>query len=137
PALAIYTNVADGPEPSPRGLASDLIAARSRAILVIDNCPKDTHRQLSEIVRTTGSTISVITVEYDIREDHPEGTDVFSLETSSLPLIEKLVRNRFPNISQVDAQTIAGYSGGNARIALTLAGTLNKNETVAGLAEAE
>ncbi|XIA64482.1 hypothetical protein ACFIOY_37500 [Bradyrhizobium sp. TZ2] len=137
PALAIYTNVADGPEPSPRGLASDLIAARSRAILVIDNCPKDTHRQLSEIVRTTGSTISVITVEYDIREDRPEGTDVFSPETSSLPLIEKLVRIRFPNISQVDAQTIAGYSGGNARIALTLAGTLKKNETVAGLAEAE
>jgi hypothetical protein len=137
PALAIYTNVADGPDPSPRGLASDLIAARSRAILVIDNCPPDTHRQLSEIVRTAGSTVSVITVEYDIREDQPEGTDVFSLETSSLPLIEKLVRNRFPNISQVDAQTIAGYSGGNARIALTLAGTLKKNETVAGLAEAE
>jgi hypothetical protein len=62
---------------------------------------------------------------------------VFSLETSSLPLIEKLVRNRFPYISQVDAHTIAAYSGGNARIALTLAGTLKKNETVAGLAEAE
>jgi hypothetical protein len=136
-ALAIYTNAADGPEPSPRGLASDLIAARSSAILVIDNCPRDTHRQLSEIVRTPGSTVSVITVEYDIREDQPEGTEVFSLETSSLPLIEKLVRNRFPNISQVNAQTIAKFSGGNARIALTLAGTLKKNETVAGLAEAE
>jgi hypothetical protein len=136
-ALAIYTNVADGPEPSPRGLASDLIAARKRAILVIDNCTPETHRQLSEIVRTAGSTVSVITVEYDIREDRPEGTDVFSLETSSLPLIENLVRNRFKNISQVDAQTIAGYSGGNARIALTLAATLKKNETVAGLAEAE
>jgi hypothetical protein len=137
PALAIYTNVADGPEPSPRGLASDLIAARSRAILVIDNCPPETHRQLSEIVRSAGSSVSVITVEYDIREDQPEGTDVFSVETSSPALIEKLVRNRFSNISQVDAQTIAGFSGGNARIALTLAGTLKKNETVAGLAEAE
>jgi hypothetical protein len=100
PALAIYTNVADGPDPSPRGLASDLIAARSRAILVIDNCPPNTRRQLSETVRAAGSTVSVITVEYDIREDQPEGTDVFSLETSSLPLIEKLVRNRFPNISK-------------------------------------
>jgi hypothetical protein len=137
PTLAIYTNVADGPEPSPRGLASDLIAARSRAILVIDNCPPNTHRQLSEIVRRADSTVSVITVEYDIRDDQPEGTDVFSLETSSLPLIEKLVRNRFPYISHVDAHTIAAYSGGNARIALTLAGTLKKNETVAGLAEAE
>jgi hypothetical protein len=130
PALAIYTNVAEGPDPSPRGLASDLIAARNRAILVIDNCPPSTHRQLSEIVRAAASTVSVITVEYDIREDQPEGTDVFSLETSSLPLIEKLVRNRYPNISQVDAHTIADYSGGNARIAL-------KDETVTGLAEAE
>jgi hypothetical protein len=87
PSLAIYTDVACGPVPQPGGLASDLIAGRTPAILIIDNCPPDIHRQLSEIVRSAGSTVSVITVEYDIREDQPEGTDVFALDTSSLPLI--------------------------------------------------
>jgi hypothetical protein len=137
PSLAIYTDVAEGPNPQPAGLASDLIAGRMSAILVIDNCPPDIHRRLSDIARSAGTTVSVITVEYDIREDQPEGTDVFALDTSSLSLIETLVSKRSPGLSQIDARTIAEFSGGNARVALALAGTVAKNETVAGLSDEE
>jgi hypothetical protein len=137
PSLAVYTDVADGPDPQPGLLASDLIASGTGAILVIDNCPPTIHRQLAEIVRSAGTTLSVITVEYDIREDQPEGTDVFTLDTSSPELIEKLIQKRFPDLSQIDRKTIADSSGGNARVALALAGTVGKNETVAGLSDAE
>lgn len=135
PSLAIYANMADDPDPQPVGLASDLIASQTRAILVVDNCPPDLHRRLSEACRARGSLLSLVTVEYDIRDDDPEETDVFRLEPSSIGLIEKLVRERFKSISQVDAKTIATFSGGNARIALALAGTIGKNETVAGLTD--
>lgn len=137
PSLAVYTDISDNPDPQPTLLASDLIAAGSRAILVIDNCPPATHRQLAEIVRQAGTSISVITVEYDIREDQPEGTDVFELDASSPELIEKLIERQFPNLSDIDRKTIAESSGGNARVALALAGTVKKNETVAGLSDAE
>lgn len=112
PSLAIYTDVAEGPVPQPVGLASDLIGLGNRAILVIDNCPPDLHRQLSDIVQSNPATMSVLTVEYDIREDQPEGTDVFVLETSSLSLIETLVSRRFPSLSEVDCRSIAEFSGG-------------------------
>ena len=137
PSLAAYTDVAEAPDPQPAGLASDLIAGRTPAILVIDNCPPEIHRQLSNIARSAGTTISVITVEYDIREDQPEGTEVFALATFSLALIKTLVSKRFPDLSQIDARTIAEFSGGNARVALALAGTVLKNEKVAGLGDAE
>ena len=137
PSRAIYTNVAEGPDPQPAGLASDLVATRTPAILVIDNCPSDLHRQLSEIARSSGTSVSVITVEYDIRDDQPEGTDVFTLETSSLTLIETLVSKRYPTLSQIDARTVAEFSGGNARVALALAATVGKNETIAGLSDAD
>jgi hypothetical protein len=91
PSLAYYTNVAEDPNPPPVGLASDLIAAGRRGILVIDNCPSELHGELAKVARAANSTISVITVEYDIRDDQPEGTDVFVLDSSSLSLIEKLV----------------------------------------------
>lgn len=135
PTLAVYTDIAESPVPQATVLAANLIAAHSRAILVIDNCPPDIHRQLSEVARVADTTISVITIEYDIRDDQPEGTDVFSLATSSLSLIEALVSRRFPNLSQVDARTIAEFSGGNARIAIALAGTVANNETIAGLSD--
>jgi hypothetical protein len=138
-ALAVYTNVAEGPTPQPSGMASDLVAAGTRAVLVIDNCPPEVHRHLSEIARAPTSTISVITVEYDIREDQPEGTDVFELEPSSPALVEKLLAARFPKLSQVDRQTIADaeFSGGNARIAIALAETVRPGESIKGLGDAE
>ena len=133
PALAFYTNLADGPDPQPIGLASDLIAQGSRAILVVDNCPPDLHRRLSELCRSPNSPLSVLTVEYDIRDDQQEGTEVFKLEPSSKELIEKLIRKRFQAVSQVDAGTIAEFSGGNARVAMALAATVGKGETITGL----
>jgi hypothetical protein len=64
--------------------------------------------------------------------------DEFSgLDTSSPELIEKLIEKRAPQLSQVDRKTIADSSGGNARVALALASTVGKNETVAGLSDAE
>ncbi len=132
-ALAIYTNLADRPDPQPFGLASDLIAQGSRAILVIDNCPPDLHRRLSELCRSPNSPLSVLTVEYDIRDDQQEGTEVFKLEPASKELVEKLVRKRFHAVSQVDAGTIAEFSGGNARVAMALAATVGNGETITGL----
>jgi hypothetical protein len=135
PSLAVYTNMADSPDPQPVGVASGLVAAGTPAILVVDNCPAELHQRLSEVCRQEPSELSVITVEYDIREDEPEGTEVFTLETSSPELIEKLLRQRFPAISQIDAHTIADFSGGNARIAIALAATIERNGTVAGLTD--
>ncbi|MCS3765546.1 MULTISPECIES: hypothetical protein [Bradyrhizobium] len=137
PSYAIYTNVADQPNPPPVGLASDLNANETRAILVIDNCPPELHRTLSDVARAHGSAVSVITIEYDIRDDQPEGTDVFRLDTSSIELIEKLVIRRYPDLSQVDGRTIAVFSDGNARVALALASRIEKTERVSELSDEE
>lgn len=137
PSLAVYTNLSDNPDPQPTGLASDLIANRTRAVLIVDNCPPDLHRRLSDLCAAPGSTVSVLTVEYDVRDDQPEGTQVVTLDTSSPELIEKLVRRRFSHLSEVDARTIAEASGGNARIAIALAGTVEQSETVADLSDDE
>jgi len=137
PSLAVYTNLSDNPDPQPTGLASDLIANRTRAILIVDNCPPDLHRRLSNLCSAQASTISVLTVEYDVRDDQPEDTRVVTLDTSSPELIEKLVQRRYPHISRVDARTIAEASGGNARIAIALAQTVEHSYTIAGLSNDE
>jgi hypothetical protein len=133
PALALYTDMSDNPDPQPTGMAHDLIATRNRAIVIVDNCAPDLHRRVSEVCRAADSTVSVITVEYDIRDDEPEGTEVFRLEPSTPGLVADLIERRFPDISKVDANTIGEFSGGNARTAIALANTLAKKESLAGL----
>lgn len=137
PSSAVYTNFADNPDPQPIGLASDLIASRRSAILVIDNCPPELHRRLAELCASSESLLGIITIEYDIREDQPEGTAVFDLQPCSNTLIEKLLRRRFPALSVVDATTITNFSHGNARIAINIASTMEVNENVAGLTDEE
>jgi hypothetical protein len=136
-AQALYTNMSDDPDPQPVGMVSDLLASRSRAVVVVDNCGSELHRRLSEVCRGQSSTLSVITIEYDIQDDEPEGTEVFELLPSSEGLVEQLIRRRFPQVSTVDVHTVAEFSGGNARIAIALAATAERGGSLSRLPERE
>lgn len=136
PINAFYTD-SGSPDPDPQTFAEQLIALRTQAILIIDNCPPDLHRRLTQTCVANESTISLLTVEYDVREDIPHETNVFRLEPASEELIEKLIDKRFSHISQVDARTIATFSGGNARLAIALATTVQRDETLSGFSDEE
>lgn len=126
PALAVYTNMNDGPSPQPVAVATNLIAAERRAVLVVDNCTPALHRQLAELCAPSESAVSLLTIEYDVREDQPEGTEVLRLEPASEELIDTLLHRRFSDLSGVDARRIAVAAGGNARIAVVLAEVAQK-----------
>lgn len=134
---AIYTDTADSPSPDPCILAEQLINDKARTILVVDNCPPDLHNRLTKVCSKSHSTVSVLTVEYDVRDDLPDETSAFRLEPASEETIEKIIWNRFSHISQIDARTIASFSGGNARVAIALANTVQVGETLSGFRNEE
>ena len=132
PELAVYADGSDSLVPSPQAIVDELVANKRHAILIIDNCSPQLHAKLTE--RCQGSrSISVITIEYDIRDDLPEATNVFQLERGSPDTITKIIENQFPKISQVDVNTITRFADGNARVAAALASTLEHRDTLAGL----
>ena len=138
PLQTIYTDISDGPEPDPVTLVDQLINDGSRGVLIVDNCPPDLHRRLTRACSRTRSTVSIITVEYDVRDDIPEErTSIFQLEPASKDLIERLISKRFPDLGQVNAGTIAKFSDGNARVALLLANTVRHGETLSGFRDEE
>lgn len=132
---AVYTDLADDPDPNPREIARRLVQNKHHAVLVVDNCPPDLHRALRSVIGQIGSTVSLLTIEYDIREDEPESTEVFRLEPSSPEVLATVIRRRVPAVSDLDAQRIANFSGGNARIALAIANTVERGESVARLSD--
>lgn len=137
PALAVYTNTTDEPDPHPAKLTSDLISNRVCAVVIVDNCPSELHARLTDLVKSSDSSVSVLTVEYDIRDDLPEETAVFEIRAASVDLIEKLLQLRFPRLSRTNARTAAEFSCGNARIAIALADTVDSVGTLAKLNNAE
>lgn len=137
PSLAIYTDYSEETDPTARNMARELIAHRQRAILVVDNCNPNTHSELARLCTSEASEISLITVEYDVRDDEPEHTDVFRLQAASPELVTEWIKQSFPDISQIDRDKVAQFSDGNFRVARALAETLGKGETLGSLKSRE
>ncbi|WP_205245151.1 hypothetical protein, partial [Desulfovibrio psychrotolerans] len=132
-----YTDTSYSPSPSPLALAERLVTIGGTAILIVDNCAPDLHTQLTNICQLKTSKVKLITIEYDIKEDQAESTNVFRLEPSSDTLIAKLIETRFKAVGYANAHTIADFAGGNARVAMSLATTVRKGESLSILKDSE
>jgi hypothetical protein len=133
PALSVYTDFSADITPSANEMARRLVDAGHRAILIVDNCKPDTHGDLVKICSAPQSRVSLLTVEYDVRDDVPEHTDVFRLTTGAGAAIEHWLEREFPHVSQVDRKTISDFSDGNFRVARALAETVRHGEALGRL----
>jgi hypothetical protein len=129
----LYTDLADNPSPQPGAMLEMLMLNSADSILVVDNCGPEEHGRLTSIVKRPECNVRLLTVEYDIRDDIPDGTTLYRLEGSSDEVIRRLVLRRFPILSNTDLDTIAEFSSGNARVAFALADTTTRSGELAQL----
>ncbi|WP_421323077.1 hypothetical protein [Aeromonas veronii] len=134
--IAVYVDTGENPEPSATAMLDRLIAEGRRAIMILDNCPSELHTLLASKVAAKG-TISLITVEYDIRDDKPQITEVIQIEAVGPEVAEQLVLRRFPNIDRNNARRIAEFADGNARVSLAIAERVEEGESLAQLSDAQ
>lgn len=119
----LYTDLSDNPSPQPTAMLEALILEGLESVVVVDNCGQDVHQKLTEIVKRPDSKVRLVTVEYDIRDNLPEGTACYHLEGSSNEVITKLLKRHFQTLSDLDVDKIVEFSDGNARVAFALAST--------------
>lgn len=133
----IYADLGDDLTPTASELVSYLIANDLATYVVLDNCPPDVHRKLQKQVSSNSAKVSLLTIEYDISDDRPEETEVILLEPSSEKTVSQLVQNRFPILGHVNADKIAEFSGGNARVAFALASRSDADDTLTNFSDEE
>jgi hypothetical protein len=131
----VYTDLSTASDPDPETMARQLVNSTSAVALIIDNCPSGLHNILERVCHN--GNVNLLTIEYDIRDDEPEKASVVRLESASYDLIEEMIKRRFPDVSHVDARTIAEFADGNARIAIALANTVERHDSLAGLRQEE
>lgn len=131
----IYADLGNNLTPTGSELVTYLIANDFATYLVLDNCPPDVHRSLQKQVAASSAKLRLLTIEYDISEDKPEETEVIHLEPSSKEMVSKLVQKRFSDLGHVNADRIAEFAGGNARVALALASRVNSDETLSNFSD--
>lgn len=135
--VAIYVDTGYEPVPSATAMLDNLLAEGRRAIMILDNCPSELHASLASKVSAAGKEVSLITIEYDIRDDKPQTTEVIHIETDGPEVAEQLLIRRFPSIGQNNARRIAEFADGNARVALAIAERVEEGESLALLSDAQ
>lgn len=131
----IYCDISNEPNPVPITFIQELLLLQKRVILIIDNCDKELHNKLAEFTLDPSSKISLLTIEYDVKENTDIESYNYYLDTSSDNTIRKLLKRDFDYIEDSNIETIVRCSDGNFRIARYLAKTIDKNESVGTLRE--
>jgi len=132
-----YTDTARNPDPVPAALLEKLVSSGVRAVLIVDNCGSDLHRTLTEQLEKDNGFVSLLTIEYDIREDIPEKTDVIIMDAGSDELIKELIKTNYKHIGLNSIHKIAEFSGGNARVAMALASAIGRDDDISRLKNGE
>ncbi|AKM32410.1 hypothetical protein AB870_01035 [Pandoraea faecigallinarum] len=135
PPSAIYADLGEDLAPTASELTSYLIANDHAVHLILDNCPPEVHRRLQKRVSESCARLSLLTIEYDISDDRPEETEVIHLEPCSEKTVSMLIHKRYPDLGQLNADKIAEFSGGNARIAIALASRVDADETLTNFSD--
>ncbi|MYG26914.1 MAG: hypothetical protein F4213_12980, partial [Boseongicola sp. SB0677_bin_26] len=130
---AVYTDLGADPDPSANAMLERLLTEGRTAYLVLDNCPSGLHGTLASRVASVESKVLLITVEYDIREDNPQTTEVVRVEADGPDVAEELLVRRHPGIGSGNAHRIARFAEGNARVALAVAERVRAGESLAKL----
>lgn len=135
--VAVYVDTGANPDPSATAMLDRLIAERRRAVLILDNCPSELHALLASRVSAAGGDVRLITVEYDIRDDKPQTTEVIHIEAVGPEMAARLLIRRFPGIGQNNARRIAEFADGNARVSLAIAERVEDGESLAQLSDTQ
>ena len=133
----IYCDIGNNPTPVPITFIQDIIALEENIVVIVDNCEKELHDKLANFVCADNSKISLLTIEYDVKEDTDTESYNYYLDTSSDDTIRKLLKRDFNYIEDNNIETIVSCSDGNFRIARYLAKTIDKNESIGTLKSEE
>lgn len=135
--VAVYVDTGADPDPSATAMLERLITEGRCAVMILDNCPSELHSALASKVSAVGNEVRLITVEYDIKDDKPQTTEVIHIEAVGPEVAEQLLIRRFPHIGRNNARRIAEFADGNARVSLAIAERVEEGESLAQLSDAQ
>ncbi len=125
------------PVPTPEHLLRTLIEKKKEpSVIILDNCSSETHKTLSDILKTSTCLINLLTIEYDIRDDIQEGTsDILVLEGMSTNVLSKILEQNKPTVNSELLERVAELAMGNARIATLLLNNIESKDNLSELTD--
>lgn len=138
PEQVIYGDLSEELDPAPEQMLRYLFEEEGMHYLILDNCGLDRHNRLMKMIQEKRQkNVSILTVEYDVKEQDTEETKCFRLNPASDNVIRQLLSHNFDSLSSGELDRLTRISGGNARLALAFAKTLQSRPSISMLTDQE
>lgn len=99
-------------------IAQSLSEAGNSALVIVDECSRETAIKLCEIVTTEGSNLRVLTIGNDNQPIEKDNCLNISVTPADDVLIDGIIQQRYPKADYSDIRFIRELSGGYPRIAV-------------------
>jgi hypothetical protein len=93
---------------------------KKSAIVVVDDCPLQLHKQLAEIVQHTASQLSLLTIDYDSEGGSDEDVTL-KVDRAEDGVIIGIIRQIAPLIEDTDANRLARFAQGFPQVGVLIA----------------
>ena len=130
--LVLYAVEPDAGTGAVKSAVQNLADSSVRAIIVVDQCATNTHRDLAAIVKRSSSRLSLVTIDPEL----PAGKlppDTLRLEPAGTKVVEAILKQAAPNLPSDDQSRLFKFSLGFPKLALILGEAWLKDGSIASV----
>ncbi len=129
-ALVLYSVDPESPEGALQSTISQLSDSQRRAVVVVDECDVNTHRQLEGMVSAVGSQISLVTVDDEVPRN-VSGNGTAEVPDAPTEVVQSIVEELLPGIPNEDKRRLCQFAAGFPAVAVRIAAIWGTGVSVA------
>ncbi len=115
--LVLYAVEAEAGAETIKTIVQGLADSGLRAIIVVDRCPQDSHRDLAAMVMRSGSRLSLVTIDHDAPQGRPLPEDTLLVGEAPKAVIEGMLQRNAPRASDADFPRLVRLASGFPQLA--------------------
>lgn len=119
--LVMYAVDSESPPGAVKETVSRLADSQRRAVVVVDECDINTHRQLEGMVLRAGSQISLITIDDELPRN-ASSKSTFEVADSPEEVVESIIEELLPGSLNEDKRRLSRFAKGFPAVAVRMAG---------------
>ena len=134
--LVLYAVESEAGPAAVKSAVQNLADSSVRAIVVVDQCATDTHRDLAAIVKRSSSRLSLVTIDPEL----PAGnlpSDTLRLDPADAKVVEAILKLAAPNLRSDDQRRLLKFSSGYPKMALLLGQAWLRDSSIATVSDDE
>lgn len=98
-------------------VVQNLVDTRVRAVVVVDRCPQESHRDLAAMVKRSDSRLSLVTIDHEIPRGDRLPDDTILVEAAPASVIEGMLARDVPRASNADRPRLVRLASGFPQLA--------------------